>query len=579
MNLYTDLSALKKIIKQKKDTLTTSKKIALLGESATQFFNTAIKGYGAAANFNYKLYESDFDAIEQDIFNPASELYSHQPDFTVLQFSTKKLQKEFYKQGMPAGFAADKLAQIKTYLDAVNGLIRTTIIIINYYETNDYLYGNYGNKLPGSLLNQVRAINAGIAAMAGETDNVFVVDTPSIQQQLGNSLFFDPKLYVNAELDYSLDAVSFISKQVNSLLLAANGKFKKCVVLDLDNTLWGGVIGDDGLEKIQVGKLGIGKAFSDLQAYFKALTKRGILLAVCSKNTEHIAKEPFEKHPDMVLRLEDIALFLANWERKDENIRQVQEILNIGFDAMVFIDDNPFERNLVQQTFPDITVPDLPEEPELYLSYIQSLNLFETVAVSENDGARTKQYQVELERKQAQQQFGDYAEYLAGLDMVCTVEPFNTFNTPRVAQLIQRSNQFNLRTLRLSEQEVRELAGDPGHQTFTFTLRDKFGDHGLIAVVIVSKKEKALFIDNWLMSCRVLKRGMEDFTLQTIVEYARANGYSQIVGEYIATAKNGIVKDMYAELGFTEAGGLWRLHVAGFVAKASQIREFEDLNI
>jgi FkbH-like protein len=288
---------------------------------------------------------------------------------------------------------------------------------------------------------------------------------------------------------------------------------------------------------------------------------------VCSKNDELIAKEPFEKHPDMVLKLEDIAVFVANWDNKADNIRYIQSILNIGFDSMVFLDDNPVERSMVKTHIPQVHVPELPEDPSLYLDHLLKLNLFETASFSEEDEQRTKQYQEEAGRAIAQKSFTNEDDFLASLNMTSEVKPFDAFNTPRVAQLSQRSNQFNLRTVRYTEEDVKQLASSSKHATFTFTLKDKFGDNGLISMVILEKRKEDLFIETWLMSCRVLKRGMENFTLNTLVDFAKANGFTRIIGEYIPTAKNGMVKDHYKNLGFSEENGTWVLNVNSYQTK------------
>jgi FkbH-like protein len=264
----------------------------------------------------------------------------------------------------------------------------------------------------------------------------------------------------------------------------------------------------------------------------------------------------------MVLKLVDIAVFVANWENKADNIRHIQQILNIGFDSMVFLDDNPFERNIVRENIPAITVPELPEDPADYLEYLYSLNLFETVSYSGEDSKRTKQYQEEAQRSLVQTSFTNEDDFLKSLDMISVVEPFTKFNTPRVAQLSQRSNQFNLRTIRYSESDIERMASDPAIFPFTFTLTDKFGDNGLIAVIILKKEnEVTLFIDTWFMSCRVLKRGMEDFTLNTLVNFAKGKGFRYLKGEYIPTEKNGMVKDHYKNLGFQLDGNFWVLDV------------------
>lgn len=370
-------------------------------------------------------------------------------------------------------------------------------------------------------------------------------------------MMFDSSVYVNTEMILSLDALPYVASRTVDIIAAVEGKFKKCLILDLDNTVWGGIVGDDGWENIQVGHgLGIGKAFSEFQQWVKKLKKRGIIIAVCSKNDEKKAKEPFEKNPEMVLKLDDIAVFVANWENKANNIHTIQSILNISFDSMVFLDDNPFERNMVRENVAGVTVPELPEDPSDYLEFLYSQNLFETASYSEDDKERTKQYQVEAKRVSMQKSFTNDADFLKSLDMVSVVKGFDKFNIPRVAQLSQRSNQFNLRTVRYTDAEIFAIEKNDNYVTFSFTLKDKFGDNGLICVIILNKKNtETLFVDTWFMSCRVLKRGMENFALNTIVEWAKINGFKKIVGEYLPTAKNAMVEQHYPNLGFTKIEG------------------------
>lgn len=346
--------------------------------------------------------------------------------------------------------------------------------------------------------------------------------------------------------------------------------------MDLDNTVWGGVIGDDGLEKIEIGTLGIGKAFTDLQYWMLKLRQRGILLAVCSKNTEATARQPFEMHPDMVLSLEDIAVFRANWDNKVDNIRQIGVALNIGLDSMIFLDDNPFERNMVREALPEVLVPELPDDPAEFLEYLYPLHLFETVSLTAEDGDRTGHYRTDQRRSEERHSFTDEEAYLASLNMGSRVESFNAFNGPRVAQLSQRSNQFNLRTVRYTDVEVRGMAESPELFTFAFTLEDRLGDNGIVCVVILKKlADDVLFIDSWLMSCRVLRRGMENFTLNTVTGFAREKGYRYLRGEYLPTERNGMVADHYLSLGFEAQGGGWVLDLQTYEHRPTSIHRIE----
>jgi FkbH-like protein len=362
----------------------------------------------------------------------------------------------------------------------------------------------------------------------------------------------------------SLDFMPVVASHVLDVIGAARGSAKKCLVLDLDNTLWGGVIGDDGLESIEIGDLGLGPAHSEVQRWAKELSRRGVILAVSSKNDPAVAKEPFERHPDMVLRLPDIAVFSANWETKVDNIKHIQSILEIGFDAMVFLDDNPAEREIVRTNLPEVTVPELPEDVVEWLPFLHGLNLFETASVSAEDADRTAHYREEGERRVFQKSFANEEEFLVSLGMTGRVEGLTPFNLPRVAQLTQRSNQFNLRTVRYTEADLKRFAELPGNVPLAFSLDDKFGSYGLVSVVLAAGRPEGLFLDTWLMSCRVLKRGLEALVLNAIVAAAKGAGHRLVIGEYLPTKKNGLVKDHYESLGFRREGALWYLDVAGF---------------
>ena len=528
-------------------------RMALVGDTATQFLATALRGEAISRGFDLNLFEAEYNQVERQFLDPTSELYAFDADYIVLFQSTHKLG-EYH-----SSLSDDEQRQLATSrLDFVASICQNPqlegkkIICMNYPEIEDAVFGSYANKIDSSLTYQVRKLNCGLMELARQYSNLFVCDIATIQNKIGRDRMFAPNVYVSTEMVLSVDALPYVASRVMDIVSALRGQFKKCLILDLDNTVWGGVIGDDGLEGIQLGHgLGIGKAFTEFQMWVKKLKQRGIIICVASKNNEEIAKEPFEKHPDMVLKLDDIAVFMANWETKVDNIRAIQQILNIGFDSMVFLDDNPFERNMVRENIPGITVPELPEDPGEYLEFLYGENLFETVSYSGTDKDRTNQYQVEAKRMSLQKTFTNEADFLKSLNMVSEVSGFTKFNTPRVAQLSQRSNQFNLRTVRYTEADIEALAADKNVIDLSFTLEDKFGDNGLIAVIIMKKQdEETLFVDTWFMSCRVLKRGMENFTLNTMVEQAKAKGYKRIVGEYLPTPKNKMVEAHYPNLGF-----------------------------
>lgn len=557
-----------------------SLKVALLGDTATQFLSLAIRGLAIDHGYRLDFFEADYNQVERLIEDPSSELYQFNPKYIIIFQSTHKWAELHSKRSSSKQItlAEERLRFVReTCIKNSN----SKIIYCNYPEIGDSIFGSYANKVESSFNFQVRKMNYELMILSQNLPNLFICDLAEWQNKIGRDQAFIGSIYSTTEIILSLDHTPSVAQRLIDIIMAAEGHVKKCVILDLDNTLWGGVIGDDGLEGIQIGHgLGIGKIFSEFQHWLKKLKERGLILCVCSKNTESIAKEPFEKHPDMVLRLEDITIFMANWKTKVENIHTIQKTLNIGFDSMVFLDDNPFERNMVREHIPGITVPDLPEDPSEYLEYLYGLNLFEIATYSEEDHSRTKQYQIEAERLLYSNKFENEADYLNSLNMTSEVLEFNKFNTPRIAQLSQRSNQFNLRTIRYTESDITNIINDRNNQGFSFSLKDKFGDHGLIGVVLLNRIDKdTLFVDSWFMSCRVLNRTMENFTLNQIINWAKQRGFKTLIGEYIPTAKNQLVKNHYLNLGFKEApergASFFVQDVTQYIYKETYIRKYE----
>lgn len=551
--------------------------LAVLGNCATQFFSEAVEGYGKLSGMNLSVYDTDYNQIDAQLLDPASEVYSLNADEILIWLSTDKLYEEFLGEELSvrSSFAERYITKIEHYWELIINNSNARIIQMNFTEIDDKALGQYSCKVSSSFVFQIRKLNGLLQDAMERNNRVYPVDAFAIQIDLGRNVFFNAPLYYNAKMPVAMGALPYIAKAVIDVVKSMQGKIKKCVILDLDNTLWGGVIGDDGMSGIEIGELGKGHVYSNLQKWFKQLKELGIILAVCSKNDAATAKEPFEKHDEMVLRLDDISVFVANWDDKASNIKSIQESLNIGMDSIVFLDDNPFERNLVKERFPDIEVPELPIDPSLWLGYLQNQNYFETVSYTGNGSDRTKLYQTEYERRHLQQKYESIDDYLQGLMMEGFSGTFEPLKYPRIAQLTQRSNQFNLRTVRYTEDEIQRIAEDDNYITLYFNLKDKFGDYGLVSVVIMEKKsDEVLFIDTWLMSCRVLKRGMEEYVVNHIVQTAKDNGFKIITAEYIPTPKNNMVKDVYSQMGFDKTGEYsYKVYVDAFKKLKTFIKE------
>lgn len=552
-------------------------RVAVLGNCATQFFSEAIEGYGKLSGLNISVYDADYNQIDAQLLDESSEVYSYNPKQIVIWLCTEKLYEEFMdcKMSEREGFADFYIQKIEQYWSLIEKNSDAVIIQLNFTEIDDKVLGNFSCKVDSTFIYQVRRLNYLLQEAVSRVNRVYLADALSIQISLGRDVYYNAPLYYNAKMAVSMNALPYLVKSVIDVIKSMTGIIKKCIILDLDNTLWGGVIGDDGLAGIEIGELGKGHVFTNLQRWLKQLKEYGIILAVCSKNEEDIAKEPFEKHEEMILSLDDISLFVANWDDKASNIKLIQESLNIGMDSIVFLDDNPFERNLVRERFSDIEVPELPEDPSNWLSFLQQQNYFETVSYTGAGSDRTKLYQAEYERKKLEQTFESIDDYLESLEMFGEAKPFEELKYPRISQLTQRSNQFNLRTIRYTEDEIERISKDERYLTLYFNLRDKFGDHGLVSVVIMEKKsDSEVFIDTWLMSCRVLKRGMEEFIVNHIVKAAINNGFSIISAEYLETPKNRMVKDIYEKMGFSRIGdNSYSLNVSDYKEQKTYIKE------
>ena len=546
---------IKRAAKTKKAEELAKIRLVVLGNCATQFLALAIKGYSNLEDIGIEVFDADYDQIDAQLLDSYSETYEFRPDAILLYLSTDKLYEEFLGLSFDerSGFANKILCKLEEYWNLIESKANCKILQTNFNEIQDNVLGNYSSKVNSSFSFQIRKLNFLLEEKMFEKNNIYPIDILGLQLRLGREKFYDASLYYNAKMTIGIDALPYVAKAIVDVFKAMSGKIKKCIICDLDNTLWGGVIGDDGIGGIEIGELGRGHVFTNLQRWLKQLKECGIILAVCSKNSEEIAKEPFEKNEDMILRLSDISVFVANWDDKASNIRVIQETLNIGMDSIVFLDDNPFERNLVRQMIPEITVPELPEDPALYLVFLQEQNFFEVASFTGVGSDRTAMYQAEYERKKLEQTFESIDDYLKSLEMIGVAKPFEQARFARIAQLTQRSNQFNLRTVRYTESEIERIASDNHYITLYYTLKDKFGDHGLVSVVILEKKaDKEIFVDTWLMSCRVLKRGMEEFVVNKMIETVKENGFERVFAEYIPTTKNMMVKDIFKAFGFNE---------------------------
>lgn len=426
--------------------------------------------------------------------------------------------------------------------------------------------GHLGAKLPGDATNFIRRANLRLGDRAPAY--LHLHDVASLAERVGVARMFDVRYWYHAKQPVSFDCLPAYVSGLASIVAAVLGKARKLVAVDLDNTLWGGIVGDDGIEGIEIGEgTPAGEAHKAFQRYLKSLRDRGIVLAVCSKNDEALARTAFTEHPEMVLKLDDFVAFKANWEPKSENLKAIAEDLALGLDSFVFVDDNPAEREQVRQALPQVAIPELSDDPSDYPAALDAGGWFEAVAMTVEDRERTRTYQQRRAAGEALAASGDMTAFLKSLDMKAVIGPFDEASMERITQLTNKTNQFNVATRRVTLAQMQALASDPNAVTRSVRLADCFGDHGLICVFSATIAGGVMTVQDWLMSCRVLKRGVEQLLFNEVLEEARRRGVREIIGVYLPTERNGLVKDLFSDLGFApdgqaEGGSRWKLEVA-----------------
>jgi FkbH-like protein len=533
-------------------------RLAVLGSSTTTHLHAGLRMAALRRGFFVEIYEPDYGQYWFELLDPGSPLHEFKPNAVLCAFDARHMTRGMHP-GMGAEEAAaaigESIAHLRACWEKAAASFDATIMQQTVLPVFAALAGQNEHILPGAPSALVPAINAQLRAAAGAA-GVHLVALDAAASRDGVGFWYNDSFWHRAKQEVSIAAAPLYGDLVMRLLAARYGRSYKCLVLDLDNTLWGGVVGDDGVEGLVLGQGSAeGEAFVAFQSYAKDLAGRGIILAVCSKNDEVNALGPFERHPDMVLKRSDIACFMANWDDKATNLQRIATTLNIGLDSLVFVDDNPFERNLVRGKLPMVAVPEISEDPGLTPGILADAGYFEALALTAEDRARSAQYQANAARASLAGDANDIGAYLDSLEMRLIWNGFEPIGLPRIVQLINKSNQFNLTTRRYGEDDVRQMMTDGSVAGVQLRLVDRFGDNGMIAVAILRREGTEALIDTWLMSCRVLGRKVEQATLRILAEEARRLGARTLRGRYIPTAKNAMVKDHYTRLGFEPASG------------------------
>jgi len=517
---------------------------------------------------------ADYGQAAQQLLDPASSLAQSRPDTILLALDAQALGL-----ARPYLDAAEAEALVRRALEYVAALREggrshagAPVIVQTLAVPVESLFGSFDGQLAGSVRWLVETFNTRLrASIAGSGD--LLLDTAFLAATVGLAQWHDARLWHDAKLPFALDAVPLYVDRLCTLLAAFRGLARKCLVLDLDNTLWGGIIGDDGIDGILLGQgSGTGEAHLAVQAFALDLRARGVVLAVCSKNEDAAARLPFTGHSEMLLREEHIAVFIANWTDKAQNLRAIAATLNIGTDALVFLDDNPAERAQVRRELPEVAVPEAGSDPADFVRILGQAGYFEAVSFGEEDRGRAAMYSANAERAAVLGKVSNLDDYHASLEMVCTIAPFDDAGRARVAQLANKSNQFNLTTRRYTEADIAAIAADPARFAVQVRLADRFGDNGMISVVIFARRAAEWRCETWLMSCRVLGRRVEEAVLAHVARAARAAGATRLIGEYIPSPKNAMVREHFGKLGFTriadrnDGGSVWALDLTNYVA-------------
>ena len=548
--------------------------IAILGGSTTNEvadqLGLFLLQYGIEAEF----YQSEYGQYWQDAMFGSPELDAFHPDIIYIHTTWRNLTD------LPT--TADSAADIDAMLDAQYTHFETMwqalaqkfgcpVIQNNFDRPNYRLMGNRDIWDIHGRSNFISRLNQRFYAYAASHENFYINDIDYLSADYGLTAWGDAFFWHMYKYALCLDAIPSLANSVANIVKSIYGRNKKALVLDLDNTLWGGVVGDDGVDGLAIGpEVPEGQVYAEFQSYCKALKSIGVILAVDSKNEEANALAGLN-HPDGVLRPDDFVCIKANWEPKDRNLLAMASELSLGADSFVFADDNPAERAIVAAQVPGAAVPAM-DGAENYIKTLDHGGYFEVTALSKEDLKKTELYHQNAERAKAQAAFADYGEYLDSLQMTATIQGFAPLYIQRIAQLTNKSNQFNLTTLRCSEEDIRTMAEDADHLCLCGKLVDKFGDNGIVTVVAGQQQGSALHMRLWLMSCRVLKRGMEDAMMDTLMRHAAARGIEKVVGYYYPTAKNAMVREFYAQFGFaktqeSEQGTTWELNVADYVPR------------
>jgi FkbH-like protein len=531
-------------------------RVAILRSFTVEPVVPLLRAMGFLGGLDLTVQVGDFNTYAQEILDPSSRLYEFAPDIAILAVQTADIAPALWESFADLDAQAAE-AQVEQTVNTFRQLVsrfrdksKAQLLIHTLQLPPDAAAGVLDAQSQAGQTAAIDKINHALAQIARDHNNVYLLDLNALIARRGWDHFYDPRKHLTVGMPIAANELIHLARTWLRYLHPMTGKVCKVLAIDLDNTLWGGVIGEDGMEGIKLGAGYPGAAYRNLQRVMLDLYRRGILLAVCSKNNPPEATEAIEKHPGMLLRPDQFAALRINWQDKGTNLRELAKDLNLGIDSIAFIDDNPVEREWVRGQVPEVTIIDLPEDPMGFADALRQAPVFERLKLSEEDRSRGQYYAQDRMRDELQQTTGSLEDFYKSLAMVVDIEPVTKSNLARAAQLTQKTNQFNMTTRRYTEEQVAAMT-PPVWRTYTIRVKDRFGDNGIVGLALVKLESDICRIDTFLLSCRVIGRTVETAFLATIAHDAIHAGASKLVGEFLPTKKNAPAKDFYRQHGFT----------------------------
>ncbi len=544
--------------------------VFFLGNYTQNLVSDIFSRFAKTQNFEISVYTSGFNQYRQEIINPGSQLYKHSPDVVFLSVDLFTLTEDiiYLNDGTIAKRFEERVDEFIQLLETLDkNLTGTQVFVDNFFFFRPVTMTTIEYNSPHGYLQLENSANTMLTELVTGSNNLKIVDVKNLIVQKGAEKLFDERMYYLAKSHWSQTGLQELAGLYLRYFKAYKGIRKKCIVLDLDNTLWGGIIGDDGIENIKLSNDGEGKAFYDFQRELLKLYNRGILLAINSKNTEEIVVETMEKHPYMLLKPDHFISMKINWNNKAQNMEEIADEINLGLDSLVFLDDSEFEREVIRNKFPEIYTPALPKDFSEYPNFIRNLDVFDFLSLTGDDFARNKMYKSNVQRNKLRKSTMNIEDFYYSLDMEATINKTTPFQVPRIAQMTQKTNQFNLRTQRYTESDIKRFMEDENHEVYFLSLADKFGDNGIVGTAIINIDGEAAFIDSFIFSCRALGRTAETALLNYIIDDVKSTGLKKLEGEYLPTKKNMPCKDFYKDHGFEGKGGKWGINLDDYQHK------------